>query len=234
MEKIITIVPAAGAGKRLGLDKNKAFAKIKDVPLIVHCLKMLKETKLVKEVIVVVAKGEIEEAEQTFIKHQSFLKGLNWRLVEGGKERQDSVRNALESIEDDGGYIAVHDGARPFAGRMIFESVLKKALKTGAAIAAVPVKDTIKVIDAKDNVVSTPKRETLRAIQTPQIFKISLLKKAYKYLEENDITVTDDASLVEALGTKVSVVEGSYSNIKITTPEDVILAEKIIEKQELI
>ena len=140
----------------------------------------------------------------------------------GGAERTDSVKNAL-ALTGSGGFIAVHDGARPFAGKEVFERTLKAAVKYGAAIAAVPVKNTIKLIDENGFVAGTPQRSLLRAVQ----FKAELLHRAYGSENLRGVAVTDDASLVERLGVKVAVAEGSYENIKITTPEDLLLAEKI-------
>ena len=151
-------------------------------------------------------------------------------MVAEGKERQDSVANALAAVPDDAAYIAVHDGARPFAGRAVFERTLAVAKEQGAAIAAVPVKNTIKVVDASGVVVDTPMRSTLVAVQTPQIFRASLLKEAYAALAAKPAAVTDDASVVELLGHRVVVAQGRYENIKITTPEDLVLAEHFLEE----
>ena len=219
MEKVVAIVPAAGAGKRLGLGINKAFAKLAGAPLLVHCLHMLEKTKLVTEAIVVLAPAEVEEGEQLLTSYQpEYFPALPIKVVAGGKERQDSVANA------------VHDGARPFAGRAVFERTLAAAKEQGAAIAAVPVKNTIKVVDASGVVVDTPMRSTLVAVQTPQIFRASLLKEAYAALAAKPAAVTDDASVVELLGHRVVVAQGRYENIKITTPEDLVLAEHFLEE----
>ena len=123
------------------------------------------------------------------------------------------------------------NGARPFTGKEVFDRTFAKAKECGAAIAAVPLKDTVKIVDARGFVVSTPDRSSLRAVQTPQIFEINVLRKGYDFLKEHPVMVTDDASLVEASGHPVAVSEGSYENIKVTTPEDLLLAEKILEKQ---
>ena len=130
----------------------------------------------------------------------------------------------------DAAYIAVHDGARPFAGRAVFARTLAAAKEQGAAIAAVPVKNTIKVVDADCVVVDTPVRSTLVAVQTPQVFRAQLLKDAYAHLAAHPAVVTDDASVVELLGHKVVVAEGRNENIKITTPEDLVLAEHFLEE----
>ncbi|MGM9520547.1 MAG: 2-C-methyl-D-erythritol 4-phosphate cytidylyltransferase [Phascolarctobacterium sp.] len=229
MEKLVAIVPAAGAGKRLGLGINKAFAELRGAPLIVHCLAMLARTELVSEAIVVLAPAEVEEG-AALLAHfaPSYFATLPFKVVAGGKERQDSVANALAAVPADTAYIAVHDGARPFAGRAVFARTLAAAKEQGAAIAAVPVKNTIKVVDAKGVVVDTPVRSTLVAVQTPQVFRASLLKDAYANLAAHPAAVTDDASVVELLGHKVVVAKGRYENIKITTPEDLVLAEHFL------
>ena len=231
MEKVVAIVPAAGAGKRLGLGINKAFAILRGAPLIVHCLAMLARTELVSEAIVVLAPAEVEEGSELLGRYQAdYFSSLPIKVVAGGKERQDSVANALAAVPDDAAYIAVHDGARPFAGRAVFERTLAAAKEQGAAIAAVPVKNTIKVVDASGVVVDTPMRSTLVAVQTPQIFRASLLKEAYAALAAKPAAVTDDASVVELLGHRVVVAQGRYENIKITTPEDLVLAEHFLEE----
>lgn len=233
MNRLIAIVPAAGAGKRMGLGMNKAFAPVAGVPLLVHCLSMLAATEMITRAIVVLAPDEINAGESMLKRYSSeYFPLLPFSVVAGGKERQDSVCNALKTVSETEGYIAVHDGARPFAGKEVFERTLQAAKKYGAAIAAVPVKDTIKIINAAGEVVSTPVRSSLQAVQTPQIFEINLLKRAYDYLAEHPAAVTDDASVVELLGEKVFVALGRYENIKITTPEDMLFAENFLQKQE--
>ena len=226
MDKLTVIVAAAGAGKRLGLGKNKAFAEVGGLPLLVQCLRMVNDTGMAHKTIVAVGADEVAMTEALLKDYHEYFDGLQTAVVAGGAERTDSVKNAL-ALAGSEGWIAVHDGARPFAGTEVFERTLQAAQQTGAAIAAVPVKNTIKVVDAEGFVVNTPQRSSLMAVQTPQIFKAQLLQRAY--CEENlkGAAVTDDASLVERLGVKVAVALGSYENIKITTPEDLLLAEKI-------
>ena len=232
MKELLTvIVPAAGAGRRMGFGKNKAFITIRDIPLLVLCMKMLAETGMVRRVIVVTRAWEITETELMLKEYQDRFPGISWQVTAGGRERQDSVANGLALIRDESGYVAVHDSARPFAGTEVFARTFARAKECGAAIAAVPLKDTVKIVDARGVVVSTPDRSSLCAVQTPQIFEINVLRKGYDFLKEHPVAVTDDASLVEASGHPVAVAEGSYENIKVTTPEDLLLAEKILEKQ---
>lgn len=232
MENLIAVIPAAGAGKRLGLGINKAFALLCGLPLIVHTLSMLQKTGLVHKAIVVLAPDEVEDGKKLLFKYQStYYPALELQVAAGGKERQDSVANALKLIKETDGYIAVHDGARPFAGREVFERTLQQAKKYGAAVAAVPVKNTIKVINKNNEVIATPERSSLQAVQTPQIFAADILKQAYENLSKNPAPVTDDASVVELLGKKVVIARGIYENIKITTPEDLIFAENYLKQQ---
>lgn len=231
MKEIVAIVPAAGAGKRLGLGINKAFAMLQGAPLLVHCLNMLQETELVERAIVVLAPTEVEDGKKLLASYQKqYFAGLPFVVVAGGKERQDSVMNGLAEVTEQECYVAVHDGARPFAGKEVFARTLAVAKEYGAAIAAVPVKDTIKVVDAAGVVTATPVRSSLVAVQTPQIFEVGLLKKAYAYLANNPANVTDDASVVERLGHRVVVAMGRYENIKITTPEDLVFADNMLKK----
>lgn len=232
-ENLIVIVPAAGAGKRLGLGFNKAFASLRGAPLIVHCLHMLAETKLIARALVVLAPAEVAEGRELLASFQpQYFPQLPFSVVAGGKERQDSVANALATVTEQDCYIAVHDGARPFAGRAVFERTLAAAEAHGAAIAAVPVKDTIKVINEAGEVVATPQRSTLMAVQTPQIFAGRLLKDAYAALAAQPVAVTDDASVVELYGHRVVTALGRYENIKITTPEDLVFAENLLAKEQ--
>lgn len=226
MDKLTVIVAAAGAGKRLGLGKNKAFAEVGGLPLLVQCLRMVNDTGMAHKTIVAVGADEVAMTEALLKDYHEYFDGLQTAVVAGGAERTDSVKNAL-ALAGSEGWIAVHDGARPFAGTEVFERTLQAAQQTGAAIAAVPVKNTIKVVDAEGFVVNTPQRSSLMAVQTPQIFKAQLLQRAYSDDNLKGAAVTDDASLVERLGVKVAVALGSYENIKITTPEDLLLAEKI-------
>lgn len=229
MEKIIAIVPAAGAGKRLGLGFNKAFAPLLGVPLLAHTLHMLARTQLVQEAIVVLAAGEVAPGAEMLARYrEKYFPALALRIVAGGAERSGSVANALRAVPPDAAYIAVHDGARPFADRAVFERTLAAARECGAAIAAVPVKNTIKVVDALEKVLATPPRSSLVAVQTPQIFRAQLLREAYAFLAAHPAAVTDDASVAELCGHEVAVALGSYENIKITTPEDLVLAEHFL------
>ena len=233
MEKIVVILAAAGSGRRMGLGMNKAFLLLEGLPVIVHNLRQVSQAKGVKRVIVVVRPDEVAEAAAILRKYAPVcFSELSWQIIAGGKERQNSVFNALCLVQDDEDFVAVHDAARPFATPDIFARVFAAAQINGAAVAGVPVKDTTKLIDAEGKVLTTLERSKLRAVQTPQIFRTQLLKQAYKMLQKEKIEVTDDAGAVELLGQPVVVAEGSYTNNKITTPEDLVWAKALLHKGE--
>ena len=233
MKKIVVILAAAGSGRRMGLGMNKAFLLLEGLPVIVHNLHHVSQVAGVKRAIIVVRPDELTEGTAILRKYQAtYFPELSWQIVGGGRERQDSVFNALCLVHDDEDFVAVHDGARPFATPDIFAHVFAAAQISGAAVAGVQVKDTIKLIDTEDKVITTLERSKLRAIQTPQIFRTQLLKQAYEMLRRENIEVTDDASAVELLGNRVVVAEGSYTNNKITTPDDLIWAQALLHKGE--
>lgn len=232
MEDLIVVLPAAGSGKRLGLGMNKAFVKIDGVPSIVYNLNNLSKISAISRVIIPMRKHEVKEATLLLESYQKqYYPQLSWELAIGGDERQNSVANALAKIDDNyEGYVAVHDGARIFCDEKIFLRVFDLAKEKGAAIAGIAVKDTIKIVDENSAVIDTPDRSKLMAIQTPQIFKAKLLKKAYNKVISENMVITDDSSAVEALGVEVFVAKGEYYNIKITSPEDLKWASYYLNK----
>lgn len=222
--KVEVIVPAAGFGLRMGAKYPKPLIVIGKRPILIHTLRALAKNKHVQRIIVAVNKENKHGFEKCLKK---FHIGKVVELVRGSEMRRDSVANCLKILRADTEVVVVHDAVRPFASARMIKEVIQEAKKSGAAIAAVPVKCTIKEVNSQREVVSTLKREKLWEAQTPQAFKKELLLKAYDKFA--NVLVTDDASLVEKLGNKVKVVEGSYFNIKITTPEDLVLAGAILK-----
>ena len=156
------------------------------------------------------------------------------KVVAGGKERQDSVYNGLINTDDQSKYVMIHDGARPFITKETISKALEVVKQNKACVVAVPVKDTIKVVNnTSKEIEHTPKRETLWSVQTPQCFEKDMLLSAYEFAHENNLAVTDDSMLVEAYGKKVYIVEGDYTNIKITTKDDLILGKAILEASKI-
>lgn len=220
------IVAAAGQSRRMGT--NKMFADLRGKPVLAHTLTALEDCEYVDE-IVVAARDEDIPTIASF-KTEYGIEKLS-KIVAGGEERTDSVRKALEECSKNAELIAVHDGARPLATSELIGRCIHCAWRNNAALAAVKVKDTIKRVDG-GIVTETVDRSSLYLAQTPQVFNAKLLKAAYKKAEKDDIKYTDDCAPVEAMGKHVYICEGDYSNIKITTPEDLVMAEAILEARD--
>ncbi|MBS4221059.1 2-C-methyl-D-erythritol 4-phosphate cytidylyltransferase [Bacillus sp. FJAT-49711] len=218
------IIPAAGSGKRMGAGYNKLLMNLAGRPIILHTLDVFEKDPYCSRIILV-----IQPDDEPFFKDiQSRYPKIH--IVLGGSERQYSVYNGLKAAEADG-IILVHDGARPFIRPKTISSLVECARKEGAAIAAVPVKDTIKkATDLK--VIETVDRSSLWQVQTPQAFRFSVLQSAHEQAKLEGYLGTDEASLVEKGGYPVKIVESDYDNIKLTTPEDIYFAEAILRKRQ--
>ncbi|MFA5144601.1 MAG: 2-C-methyl-D-erythritol 4-phosphate cytidylyltransferase [Candidatus Omnitrophota bacterium] len=229
---VTAIVLSAGRGKRffrrMSRSKNpgafKTLVEINRKPVIIYCLETLSRHPLVKDIIIV---ANTDNSRYIIRKISQYRIGKVAGVVKGGLRRQDSVRNGLKALNSCSDMVLIQDAARPFIDKGLISSVIKAAKESGAAIAGVPVKSTIKTV-SKFTVEKTLNRENLWEIQTPQAFKKNLILKAYEKF--GNVTVTDDSMLVEKLGATVSVVLSSYSNIKITTPEDLVSAEAIAKE----
>jgi 2-C-methyl-D-erythritol 4-phosphate cytidylyltransferase len=200
---------------------NKIFAAVAGKPVLWHVLQIFQGCGVVDQAVVVLNEASIERGLR-LVEEGRFSKVV--AVCAGGERRQDSVAEGLKRL-DGCSWVVIHDGARPCLTVELVERGLEEARQTGAAIAAVPLKETVKVVDSESVVASTPRRENLWAAQTPQVFRFDLIAEAHRMVNGE---VTDDASLVEALGHKVKVYMGSYDNIKVTTPEDLALAETIL------
>ncbi len=221
------IIPAAGQGKRMGAGRNKLFLTLEEIPVLIHTLRVFEQDVECSGIILSIHRND-QESFVELLKEYRIHKVTN--LVEGGKERQDSVYNGLKAIHSEG-IVLVHDAARPFVKVDTIHELVKAAEGSGAAITAVPVKDTIK--RAENHLVSeTIERSSLWAVQTPQAFRVSVLREAHEQAIRNHFFGTDDASLVERLSHNVVIIEGDYDNIKLTTPEDIYFAEAIINKRK--
>lgn len=227
MDKNYAIILAAGKGKRMEANINKQFLEIKDKPLLYYSLDVFSNCELIDGIILVCAENEVEYCKKQIIEKYKINKIL--KIVSGGKERQDSVYNGLKAI-DDCNIVLVHDGARPFVSSEVIESGIKYAKLYGACTCGVIPKDTIKVKNEEGFSGGTPDRNNLFQVQTPQCFKYNLILECHEKLAKGYVSVTDDTAVVEYYGHKVYLYKGSYHNIKITTPEDIDIAEKIVEK----
>jgi len=223
--KNIAIIVGAGKGKRIGL-KDKAFLMLDKKPVLVHSILPFENSDLIDDIILVVSENRIDSAKD--IINEYGLKKAK-KIIAGGKERQDSVYNALKSIET-ADYVLVHDAARPLVTGKLIENVLKAAKKFQSAIPSIPLKDTVK--QGRDFIEKTMERDKLWLVQTPQAFKYEILKEAYESAMKNNFYSTDDAALVEKLSYRIKIVDGSFDNIKITVPVDLIIAETLLKKAD--
>lgn len=225
---VSAIVLAAGRGLRFKSKIPKPLIEINSQPVIIYSLNALSRNPEIKDIILVVNRKNLRGIARTIKKYR--IPKIK-EIVLGGKERQDSVVKGLQSIDPKTGLVLIHDAVRPFIDKRIISSVIKEAKKSQAAIVGVPVKGTIKEVVMRHALCVARKtidRRNLWEIQTPQVFKKDLILAAYKKFGKSK--VTDDAMLVEKMGVKVSIVRGSYKNIKITTPEDLIIARAIARR----
>lgn len=225
LKKVSAVVAAAGKGTRMGLDMNKLYVEIQGRPVLAMTLQKFEESSLVDEIIVVTHKDEVGYCRSNITDRFSF--GKVRAIVPGGPTRQQSVYNGLQQVSSDCGIVLIHDGARPFIDGSCIGECIEAAGKYGAAVAAVPAKDTVKRSDDDDFVTGTVDRNGLWYIQTPQAFRYDLILDAHRRAAEEGFEGTDDAVLAERAGHKVKLVMCNYFNIKITTKEDLVIAEAI-------
>lgn len=221
------IVLAAGQGKRMHSRIQKQFLKIGGKPVLYYSLHCFQESPLIQDIILVTGEEMISHCEQEIVKKYGFSKVR--KVTAGGKERYDSVYAGLLCCQDTD-YVYIHDGARPFITEEMVQRGYETVKRTNACVMGMPSKDTVKLADSSGYIKETPDRKIVWNIQTPQIFLYDLIRGAYESIRKKDMTgVTDDAMVVEQeTGTKILLVEGSYQNIKITTPEDLAIAEAFL------
>lgn len=223
---ISAVIVAAGSSTRMKSNISKQLIPLFGTPVIVHTVSAFESTEIIDEIVVVCPESDIDSFRSVF-KDVNFSKPV--KFTTGGSTRQQSVFNGVSITDKSCNFIAIHDGARPLVTSGNIEAVVSDAIKFGSSTLAVPVKDTIKVVAEDNTVLSTPQRDTLRIIQTPQVFEKKMYEDAYKRALSNGKDFTDDCQLVEIVGGKVHITLGQYSNIKITTPEDILLAEAFLK-----
>ena len=223
---ISAIILAGGKGKRMNSSISKQFIEIKGKPIIYYTIKKFNDNKNIDNIILVLSSEEIEYFKKNILNKYDIKVD---KIVVGGAERQDSVYNGLKSLENsETDIVLIHDGARPFISDRIIDEGIKYATIYGASAPGVMPKDTIKIKDENNFSLNTHNRETLVSIQTPQVFKFNEILECHRKVKIDKLVVTDDTMVVEKYGNKVYLYDGEYTNIKVTTPEDLILGEKLI------
>lgn len=227
--KTIALIPAAGMGKRMGASVNKQYLQLAGIPIVARTIALFDASPLIDAIYLVTPLEEIPYCREHIVEAHGFTKVRE--IVPGGKERQNSVMNGLAAMQGqvgDDDVVLIHDGVRPFVTERMLQEAIAMARTAAGALIAVPTKDTIKtVIDG--TVTGTPPRETLWQAQTPQAFRYGIIYQAHSAAAAEGFLGTDDASLVERSGGQVRTVTGDYRNIKITTPEDLVLAEAFLQ-----
>lgn len=228
MNKFTAIVLAAGSGKRMGNETPKQYMNVGGKPLMVHCLETFQASK-VTNIVLVVAPGDVEKCQREIIDRYHISKCI--AIVEGGDERYDSVYAGLKAVND--GYVLIHDCARAFVTIDIIHRSMSAVALYESCVVGMPTKDTIKITDDHRKVLNTPARDRVWVVQTPQCFEYNLIRSAYdKIMASGDRSITDDAMVVEAVTDhEVHMIEGSYMNIKVTTPEDIAFGEAILRSK---
>ena len=228
MEKsIIAIVPAAGLGKRFDSSRRKTFVNVNTIPLLAHTLLRLHREDLITEIIPVLRDEDIEYGKELASEYE--LNKVR-KIASGGHERQDSIYNALKMIDNDQ-LVLIHDGVRPVIPEGTIANLVRGLTGVDGVIPGRPSKETLKEVDNDSLVVSTLNRQKIRAVQTPQLFRYALIRKAYDLAYKKGLYATDDAALVEAMGGKIRVIPGSPYNIKVTVPEDMDMVEFFLMKE---
>ncbi|QJA09842.1 2-C-methyl-D-erythritol 4-phosphate cytidylyltransferase [Romboutsia sp. CE17] len=222
------IIVAAGSGKRMNMGINKQFIKLNKKEIIAHTIEAFYKNKNIDEIIVCIKKEEEELFKKEIIDKNKFK---NIKIAYGGKERQDSIYNGLRKLSNECNIVLIHDGARPFVDDRIINESISTAMEKKAVVVGTPVKDTIKIVN-DGNIEGTPSRATLWSAQTPQTFEYNLIIRAYDEAYKNNYYGTDDSMLVENIGQKVTMIMGSYDNIKITSPEDIGIGEQILNSKK--
>lgn len=225
----VAIIPAAGTGKRMQGKRSKQYLPVDGKMILLLTLSVFELSPDIDEIVLVAPEEDIPMVRQMILEPRKMSKIRH--LVAGGEQRQDSVRNGLAAIEDQVDIVLIHDAVRPFISESLISLTVREAEKHGAVTVGMPVKDTIKRVDPDGWIVETLNRQVLWMTQTPQAFRRSVIQEAYRRADEDQFYGTDDASLVERMGYRVKMIAASYTNIKITTPEDLLMAEFLIKQK---
>jgi 2-C-methyl-D-erythritol 4-phosphate cytidylyltransferase len=229
--KTVAIIPAAGSGTRMPGPLSKQYLSIGGKPILVRTLEVFALSPEIDEIILVAPRKDIPAVRQMILGSPAMSKIRH--LLPGGRQRQDSVRNGLSAVAEDADIVLIHDAVRPMISADLIRRTVQETKQHGAVTVGMPVKDTIKQVDRKGWIVDTLERQFLWITQTPQAFRRSVILEAHRRAEEERFYGTDDAGLVERMGMRVRMISASYGNIKITTPEDLLLADILIRERRL-
>ena len=222
----VAIIPAAGSGKRMREGLSKQYLPVDGKMILLHTLHVFELSADIDEIVLVAPEEDILMVRQMIVGHREMSKVRH--VIAGGKQRQDSVRNGLAVVKDQVDIVLIHDAVRPFISERLIHQTVREAKNHGAVTVGMPVKDTIKKVGRGGWIVETMDRQVLWLTQTPQAFQRSVIQEAYRKADADQFYGTDDASLVERMGIRVKMITASYGNIKITTPEDLLMAEFLI------
>lgn len=226
--KNVAIIPAGGLGRRMGCDLFKQYLVLDGIPVLVHTLSKFERASIIDDVILVVPEDYVEYSKSAIVEKYDLSKVGS--VLAGGRERQDSVKRGLDKVGDKTDIVVIHDGVRPFVSEELINVSVAAALEDSAVALGVPVTNTVKSVGSDGFIEKTVDRKSLWSAQTPQTFRREVIKKAYEKAYDDNFYGTDDASLVERIGINVRMIMGSYDNIKITTPEDLVIGEEIIKR----
>jgi 2-C-methyl-D-erythritol 4-phosphate cytidylyltransferase len=226
--KVTAIIAAAGAGRRMKSDRPKQLLVLNETPILVYTIRKFDRCRLVDRIVVAAPRESVDEIRK-LVAAAGFSKSVS--VVQGGARRQDSVATAMQHLDPDTTIVAVHDAVRPFVSVEEIEAVIYEAEKSGAAVLAIPIVDTVKQI-RKDRIESTLTRDNLVLAQTPQVFRIEVLRDAFERAKKDEYYGTDESSLVERMDHPVTIIRGAERNIKITRPDDLTLARFYLQEEQ--
>lgn len=228
--KTAAVIVAAGKGVRMGMAIGKQFLLLADRPILAHTLGVIDASPLIHRIVLVLAADDIHYCETKVLPELGLSKPI--QIVAGGKQRQDSVYNGLREVQTTEDLVLIHDGVRPFISQQQIAATIEKANETGAAVLSIPVTDTLKRVDRNGRIEATLERKPLWMAQTPQVFRRAIIWQAHQAAQKDGYCGTDDAQLIERQGLPVAIVSGSRTNIKITMPEDLAMAEMILASRQ--
>ncbi|MCD6485766.1 MAG: 2-C-methyl-D-erythritol 4-phosphate cytidylyltransferase [Syntrophobacterales bacterium] len=228
MVQSVAIIVAGGSGKRMLRDLPKQFLSLDGIPVLARTLSRFEKAVSVTRIVLVVPEEDVDYAKDEIVDRHQIFKVEH--IQAGGKTRQDSVGKGLEMVDDEDDIVIVHDGVRPFLPEELIDLSIREAVRSGAVVPVIPLTDTVKQIGEAGIIKDTPDRNDLRLAQTPQAFRREIILEAYRNAFREGFYGTDDAFLVERMGVPVKTIPGSRDNIKITTPEDIILGKFLLRK----